>query len=45
MPINTQKTRAKAKGTALRPLQEFINVLLIVRELLDKLTDWQMAVE
>jgi hypothetical protein len=39
MPINTRKTRAKAKGTALRPSQEFIDALLIVRELLDKLID------
>jgi hypothetical protein len=39
MPINTWKTRAKAKGTALRPSQEFIDALLIIRELLDKLTD------
>ena len=45
MPINTQKTRAKAKGTALRPLQEFIDALLIVKELLDELTDWRMAIE
>jgi hypothetical protein len=39
MPINTQKTRTKAKGTALRPSQEFTNTLLIVRELLDELID------
>jgi hypothetical protein len=45
MPINTRKTRAKTKGTALRPLQEFTNALLIVRELLDELTDWRMAIE
>jgi hypothetical protein len=45
MLINTRKTRAKTKGTALRPLQEFIDTLLIVRELLDKLIDWQMAIE
>jgi hypothetical protein len=37
MPINTRKTRAKVKGTALRPSQEFIDALLIVRELLDEL--------
>jgi hypothetical protein len=37
MPINTRKTRAKAKGTALRPSQEFIDALLIVRELLNEL--------
>ena len=45
MPVNTRKTRAKTKGTALRPLQEFTDVLLIVRELPDELTDWRMAVE
>jgi hypothetical protein len=45
MPINTRKTRAKAKGTALRPLQEFMDAPLIVRELPDELTDWRMAVE
>jgi hypothetical protein len=39
MPINTRKTRAKAKGTTLRPSQEFIDTLLIVRELPDELTD------
>jgi hypothetical protein len=39
MPINTRKTYAKTKSTALRPLQEFINALLIVRELLDELID------
>jgi hypothetical protein len=45
MPINTRKTRAKAKGTALRPSQEFMDALLIVGELPDELTDWRMAVE
>jgi len=45
MLINTRKTRAKTKGTALRPLQEFIDVLLIVKELPDELIDWQIAVE
>jgi hypothetical protein len=45
MPINTRKTRAKAKGTALRPSQEFMDTLLIVGELPDELTDWRMAVE
>jgi hypothetical protein len=45
MPINTQKTRTKAKGTALRPSQEFTDAPLIVRELPDELTDWRMAVE
>jgi hypothetical protein len=39
MPINTRKTRAKTKGTALRPSQEFIDALLIIKELLDELTD------
>jgi hypothetical protein len=39
MPINTRKTRAKTKGTALRLSQEFIDTLLIVRELLDELID------
>ena len=37
MIINTRKTRVKTKSTALRLLQEFINVLLIVKELLDEL--------
>ena len=45
MLINTRKTRVKIKGTVLRPLQEFIDVLLIVKELPDELTDWRMAVE
>jgi hypothetical protein len=45
MLINIRKTRAKAKGIALRPLQEFIDALLIVRELLNELIDWRMAVE
>jgi hypothetical protein len=45
MPVNTRKTRAKTKGTALRPSQEFTDALLIVRELPDELTDWRMAVE
>jgi hypothetical protein len=45
MPINTRKTRAKAKGIALRPSQEFIDAPLIVRELSDELIDWRMAVE
>jgi hypothetical protein len=39
MPINTWKTYTKVKGTALRPSQEFIDALLIVRELLDELID------
>ena len=39
MPINTQKTRTKTKGTALRPSQEFIDTPLIVRELPDELID------
>ena len=45
MLINTRKTRAKTKGTVLRPLQEFTDALLIVRELPDELTDWRIAVE
>jgi len=45
MPINTRKTRAKTKGTVLRLSQEFTDVLLIVKELPDELTDWRMAVE
>ena len=39
MSINTRKTRVKTKGTALKPLQEFINALLIVNELLNEFTD------
>ena len=45
MPVNTRKTRAKTKGTALRPSQEFTDAPLIVGELPDELTDWRMAVE
>jgi hypothetical protein len=45
MLINTRKTRVKTKDTALRPLQEFTDALLIVRELPDELTDWRIAVE
>jgi hypothetical protein len=45
MPINTRKTRVKAKGTALRPSQEFIDALLIIKELLDELTDWRIVIE
>ena len=45
MLINTRKTRVKTKGTALRLLQEFTDVLLIVRELLDEFTDRRIAVE
>ena len=45
MLINTRKTRAKTKDTALRPSQEFTDVLLIVKELPDELTDWRIAVE
>jgi len=39
MLINTRKTRVKTKSTALRPLQEFTDALLIVKELPDELTD------
>jgi len=45
MSINTRKTRVKTKGTALRLSQEFTDALLIVKELLNELTDWRMAVE
>ena len=45
MPVNTRKTRAKTKGTAFRPSQEFSDAPLIVGELPDELTDWRMAVE
>jgi hypothetical protein len=39
MLINTRKTRVKTKDTVLKPLQEFTNVLLIVKELPDEFTD------
>ena len=45
MLINTRKTRVKTKGTALRLSQEFINALLIVKELLDEFTDWQIIIK
>ena len=39
MFINTRKTRVKIKDTALRPLQEFTDVLLIIKELPDEFID------
>ena len=45
MPVKTRKTCTETEDATQRPLQEFTDILLIVRELPNELADWGIAVE
>ena len=45
MPVKTRKTRTETEDVTQGPLQEFTDILLMVGELPNELTDWGIAVE